>query len=133
MGNPAAKSPVFVTANYKLSFDALRQELADINAWILVVDTRGINVWCAAGKKTFSTDEVAFQVQRARLADVVSHRELILPQFAATGVASQALKKNAVSKVSSAPFGRPTSVNFSPTANWRTNPCDRSTLLWAIG
>lgn len=93
MGKPGAHSPVLVTANYKLSFDTLRRELADIDAWLLVVDTRGINVWCAAGKGTLSADEVAFQVLRARLAEIVSHRELILPQFAATGVASHALRK----------------------------------------
>lgn len=92
-GTPGPESPVIVTANYKLSFDALRQELAGIDAWILVVDTRGINVWCAAGKGTFSTEEVAFQVKATHLAEVVSHRELVLPQLAATGVAVYELKK----------------------------------------
>jgi len=58
-----------------------------------VVDTRGINVWCAAGKKTFSTEEVAYQVKKAHLEQLVSHRELILPQLAASGVAAQNLKK----------------------------------------
>lgn len=93
VGNPTAESSIFVTANYKLSFDFLRKELSGINAWILVVDTRGINVWCAAGKGSFSAAEVALQVQRARLSEIVSHRELILPQFAAPGVAAHELKK----------------------------------------
>ena len=92
-GAPGSESPVFVTANYKLSFDSLRRELAGLDAWILVVDTRGINVWCAAGKGTFSDDEIALQVKRTGLARIVSHRELILPQFAATGVAAYKLKK----------------------------------------
>ena len=82
-----------VTANYKLSFDSLRKELSDIDAWILVADTRGINVWCAAGKGTFSAEETSYQVLKTRLAEIVSHRELILPQFAATGVASHKLNK----------------------------------------
>jgi len=93
MGRPTAKSPVLVTANYKLSFDALRQELSALDAWILAVDTRGINVWCAAGKGTFSADEISRQVTRARLAEIVDHRELILPQFAAPGVAAHQLPK----------------------------------------
>lgn len=93
VGEPASASPVFVTANYKLSFDALRKELSGIDAWILVADTRGVNVWCAAGKKTFSGDEIARQVQKAHLAEIVSHRELILPQLAAPGVASYELNK----------------------------------------
>lgn len=93
VGDSAPVSPVFVTANYKLSFDALRKELHGIDAWILVADTRGINVWCAAGEKTFSADEIAFHVKKARLATIVSHRELILPQLAAPGVASHELNK----------------------------------------
>jgi len=93
VGSPSKESPIFVTANYKLSFDALRKELADMDAWILVTDTRGINVWCAAGKGTFSAEEIALQVQRAGLVKIVCHRELILPQFGATGVASHKLKK----------------------------------------
>jgi hypothetical protein len=94
VGNPGPESPVLVTANYKLSFDALRKELSGIDAWLLVVDTRGINVWCAAGKGTFSTAEVAYQVKSAGLDKIVSHREIILPQLAAVGVASLDLKKS---------------------------------------
>ncbi len=93
LGAADKDSPVLVTANYKLSFDALRRELAGQNAWILVIDTRGINVWCAAGKGTFSTEEVAYQVQRAQLDQVVSHRELLLPQLSASGVTAHELKK----------------------------------------
>ena len=54
-------SPVFVTANYTLSFDALRSSLPGIDGYILVLDTQGINVWCAAGKGTFGTDELVRQ------------------------------------------------------------------------
>jgi hypothetical protein len=92
VGRPTGDSPVLVTANYKLTFDALRSELAGLDLWILVVDTRGINVWCAAGKGTFSTEEVAYQVKQARLMEVVNHRELILPQCSAPGVAALKLK-----------------------------------------
>lgn len=92
VGRPTGDSPVLVTANYKLTFDTLRQELEGVDVWILVVDTRGINVWCAAGKGTFSTEEIAYQVQRARLTAVVNHRELILPQCGAPGVSALKLK-----------------------------------------
>ncbi len=92
MGSPGSQSPVLVTANYKLSFDALRFQLVGIDAWLLVLDTRGINVWCAAGKGTFSTEEVILSVKRFRVDEVVSHRELILPQLAAVGVAAHAIK-----------------------------------------
>ena len=93
VGNPGPGSPVLVTANYKLTFDALRRELGGLDAWILAADTRGINVWCAAGKGLFSTEEVVRRAATSRLAEVVSHRELILPQLSATGVAAYKVKK----------------------------------------
>ncbi len=92
LGKADSTSPVLVTANYKLSFDALRKELGGQNVWLLVIDTRGINVWCAAGKGTFSADEIAYQVKRAQLEKIVSHRELLLPQLSANGVAAHELK-----------------------------------------
>ncbi len=76
-----------------MSFDALRKELTGISVWVLVVDTRGINVWCAAGKKTFTAEEIAYQVRSAQLDKIVSHRQLILPQLSANGVAAHDLKK----------------------------------------
>jgi hypothetical protein len=87
IGSPDKKSPVLVTANYKLSFDSLRFSLDGLDAWLLVADTRGINVWCAAGKGTFSTGEIIHSVQQCGLAEMVEHRRLILPQLGATGVA----------------------------------------------
>ncbi len=93
VGNPGQDSPVLVTANYKLSFDTLRRELASLDAWILVVDTRGINVWCAAGKALFCTREVVRCVNQSMLKKVVRHNQLILPQLAATGVSAHQVKK----------------------------------------
>jgi hypothetical protein len=90
---PGPDSPVLVTANYKLSFDALRRNLGDVDAWIMVCDTRGINVWCAAGKGTFSSEEVADRAARSNLKQLVHHRRLILPQLAATGVSAQKVKQ----------------------------------------
>jgi acetyl-CoA decarbonylase/synthase complex subunit gamma len=86
LGEPGADSDVFVTANYKMSFDHLRRSLAGRNAWILVLNTQGINVWCAAGKGTFSTDELVARIADSGLAKVVSHSRIILPQLGAVGV-----------------------------------------------
>ena len=44
LGKPDSDSPVLVSANYKMSFDSLRKELKGTDAWILVLDTKGINV-----------------------------------------------------------------------------------------
>jgi hypothetical protein len=86
LGAPDDRSPVLVSANYKLSFDALRRELAGRNAWILVLDTRGINVWCAAGKGTFGTEELVRRIDAADLSFVVSHNVVVVPQLGAPGV-----------------------------------------------
>ncbi len=87
------KSPVLVTANYKMSFDRLRKALPGRNAWILVLDTKGINVWCAAGKGTFGTEELVARIGSSGLDRVVSHREVILPQLSAPGVAAHQVRK----------------------------------------
>jgi CO dehydrogenase/acetyl-CoA synthase gamma subunit (corrinoid Fe-S protein) len=88
VGNPGPDSAVLVSANYKMSFDRLRSALDGRDAWLLVLDTKGINVWCAAGKGTFGTDEVVRRVQATGLDRVVTHRTLILPQLGAPGVAA---------------------------------------------
>ncbi|MFQ6039143.1 MAG: mercury methylation corrinoid protein HgcA [Candidatus Aminicenantales bacterium] len=93
VGHPDARSPVLVTANYKMSFDRLRRELGGLDAWILVLNTHGVNVWCSAGKGTFGTEEVVRRVEKAELDKVVDHRTLILPQLSAPGVAAHEVKK----------------------------------------
>ncbi len=99
IGTPNPESPVLVTANYKLTLDTLRKELEQTDAWLLVLDTRGINVWCAAGKALFGTGEVINRVQQTGLARVVTHREIILPQLSATGVRARQVKKDSGFKV----------------------------------
>jgi acetyl-CoA decarbonylase/synthase complex subunit gamma len=93
IGDPTSESPVVVTANYKMSYDIVRQTLTRRNVWMLVLETFGINVWCAAGKGTFGTDELVRRIEGTGLAGVVSHRRLILPILGATGVAAHEVAK----------------------------------------
>lgn len=93
LGDPDEHAPVLVTANYKLSFDRLRESLPGRDAWILVLDTNGINVWCAAGKGTFGTEELVRRIESSGLVQIVSHRGLILPQLSGPGVAAFKAKK----------------------------------------
>jgi hypothetical protein len=94
LGRPDERDPVLVAANYKMSFDNLRGALAGRDAWILVLDTKGINVWCAAGKGTFGTKELLSRIKSSGLTRVISHRELILPQLGASGVAAHEVKRD---------------------------------------
>ena len=88
VGKPDSDSPVLVSANYKLTFDTLRKNLDDLNCWLIILDTKGVNVWCAAGKKTFGTDELVKRIKAVRLSEIVTHRKLILPQLGASGVSA---------------------------------------------
>ena len=94
LGNPSQESPVLVTANYKMSFDVLRSSLPNRNLWILALDTKGINVWCAAGKGTFGTEELHDRITSSGLKKIVSHRHVIVPQLGAPGVDGLAIIKH---------------------------------------
>ncbi|MDR2713508.1 MAG: acetyl-CoA synthase subunit gamma [Clostridiales bacterium] len=86
VGNPDEKSPVLVSANYKLTFDTLRRHLSGVDCWLLLLDTKGVNVWCAAGKGTFGTDELVERIKAVGLSEIVAHKKLYLPQLGAPGV-----------------------------------------------
>jgi ubiquinone/menaquinone biosynthesis C-methylase UbiE len=92
-GSPGPESPLFVTANFTLTFNLVRRALRGLDAYLLVIDTRGINVWCAAGGGKFSTREVALSHRAFRLAEVPHRRPAVLPQLAATGVATYKLRE----------------------------------------
>lgn len=93
IGTPDGDSPVLVTANYKLTFDHVRSRLTGRNLWLLILDTKGVNVWCAAGKGTFGTEEVIRRIKDVKLSEIVQHRTVILPQLGAPGVAAHEVRK----------------------------------------
>lgn len=103
LGTPDETSPVFVTANYKFSFDELRSHLQNLSAWILVLNTKGVNVWCAAGKGSFGTYELCKRIKEAKLSEKVSHRRLILPQLGAPGIKAHAVTLDTGFQVSYGP------------------------------
>jgi len=74
LGSPTPDSHVLVTANYKLTFDIIRNSLKGRDVWILVLDTKGVNVWCAAGKGTFGTEELVNRIAITKLSEIVNHR-----------------------------------------------------------
>jgi len=96
VGNPDENSPVLISANYKLSFDKLRSSLEDTNAYILVLDTNGINVWCAAGKGTFGTEELIARIKETDLGKLVRHRRIVAPQLGAPGIRAHVILKETV-------------------------------------
>jgi len=93
VGDPDENSPVLISANYKLTFDTLRKNLTGLDCWLLILDTKGVNVWCASGKGTFGTDELVKRIKAVGLSDIVKHRKLILPQLGASGVCAHEVTK----------------------------------------
>ncbi|MFO7850288.1 MAG: mercury methylation corrinoid protein HgcA [Spirochaetia bacterium] len=93
LGSPGPEDPVLVSANFKLTFDQLRGSLKGRKAWLLILDTKGINVWCAAGKGTFGTEELIRQIENSGLKMIISHRELILPQLGAPGIQAHEVRR----------------------------------------
>jgi NAD-dependent dihydropyrimidine dehydrogenase PreA subunit len=58
-----------------------------------VANSRGCNVWCAVGMNEFSDFDIIDAVNVAGLRDLVKHRRLILPVYAAPGIDVGAVKR----------------------------------------
>lgn len=86
IGRPNARSRVLVTGNFTLTVRRLERVLEGRDVWLLVCNSRGINVWCAAGGGHFTHHDVIGAVRASRLSERVEHRELVLPQLGATGI-----------------------------------------------
>jgi multisubunit Na+/H+ antiporter MnhG subunit len=104
IGHPGPESPVFVTSNYTLSFDSLRSSLKGLDGYILVLDTQGANVWTAARKGAFGTDELVNRIKATKLESIVRHKKLILPQLSAPGVNAFEVQKRSGFKVEYGPI-----------------------------
>jgi acetyl-CoA decarbonylase/synthase complex subunit gamma len=93
LGSPSPDDPVVVTCNYRMTYDIVRNALKGRAIWLLVLETHGVNVWCAAGKGTFGTGELVQRITASGLASVVNHRRLLLPMLGAPGVAAHEVTK----------------------------------------
>lgn len=87
IGRPTADDPVLVTGNFALTVHRLASAVrGKLNAWVLVVDSKGINVWCAAGGGFLHADAIVGALRRSGVGSVVNHHSLVLPQLCANGV-----------------------------------------------
>jgi ubiquinone/menaquinone biosynthesis C-methylase UbiE/NAD-dependent dihydropyrimidine dehydrogenase PreA subunit len=86
IGNPGRKSPVLVTSNYDLTVRRVCRALKSVDCYLLVAPAGGIDVWCAAGGGRFSIDSIISILKTSRVAELVDHRRLILPQLCANGI-----------------------------------------------
>ncbi len=99
IGNPDRNSPVFLTCNYHLTVERVKRVLKGIDAYLLVANSRGINVWCAATGGLFTNHNVISVLKVTGVEELVDHRNIMLPQLAATGVEADVIKKKTGWKV----------------------------------
>lgn len=93
VGHPGRDSPIFLTGNYDLTVRRLMRALRGIDAYVLVANSSGVNVWCAASGGHLGTHHVVTALKVARLETRVVHREIIVPQLAATGIEGKQVRR----------------------------------------
>jgi len=86
IGNPGRGAPVLLTGNFRLTVERVRRALEGIDAYLLVANSRGLNVWCAATGGHLTNHDVVSVLKTSGIAELVDHRQVILPQLAATGI-----------------------------------------------
>lgn len=99
IGNPDRDSPVLLTCNYHLTVERVKRALKGMDAYLLVANSRGINVWCAATGGLFTNHSVISVLKASGVEGLVDHRNVVLPQLAATGVEADVIGERAGWKV----------------------------------
>ena len=85
IGEPADMAPIFVTSNYRMTKIPVEQDLlgANLNCWLLVVDTEGIGIESAVAGGQFNAGGIAEAVKEFNVFSNVNHRVLVIPGMAA--------------------------------------------------
>ncbi|MFQ5889709.1 MAG: HgcAB-like fusion protein [Gemmatimonadota bacterium] len=99
IGDPGPTSPVFLTCNFWLTVERLKRALQGIDAYLLVANSRGVNVWCAATGGLLTNHDVVSVLKTSGIEDLVDHRQVILPQLAATGIEGRVIHRKTRWKV----------------------------------
>lgn len=86
IGSPGRDAPVLVTCNFDLTVRRVVKALQGLDCYLLVAPSHGINVWCSASGGLFNAHSVTSVIKTSRIAELVDHRTLILPQLSATGI-----------------------------------------------
>lgn len=93
VGNPTKESPVLLTCNFNLTVKRVLKAIKNLNCYLLVAPSRGINVWCGACGDDFNTDSVLSIIKTSKINNFVNHRTLILPQLSAPGIDPIVIKR----------------------------------------
>ncbi|MFX1571938.1 MAG: acetyl-CoA decarbonylase/synthase complex subunit gamma [Promethearchaeota archaeon] len=85
IGEPGDMAPIFVTSNYRMTKIPVEQDLrgANLDCWLLVVDSEGIGIESAVAGGQFNAGSIAEAVKEFDAFGKVNHRVLIIPGMAA--------------------------------------------------
>ena len=85
IGEPGDMAPIFVTSNYRLTKIPVEIDIkgANIDSWLLVVDSEGIGIESAVAGGQFNATAIAEAVKEYNAFDKVKHRILVIPGMAA--------------------------------------------------
>jgi NAD-dependent dihydropyrimidine dehydrogenase PreA subunit len=86
IGDPGRDAPVLLTCNFRLTVERVERALRGSDAFLLVANSRGVNVWCAATGGLLTNHDVISVLKTSGIEGLVDHRYVILPQLAATGI-----------------------------------------------
>ncbi len=93
IGNPGRNSPVFLTGNYCVTVERVKRvlEKSGIDCYLLIANSRGINVWCSAAGGHFTNHDVISALKTSGIERLVDHRRVVLPQLAAAGIEAKVI------------------------------------------
>jgi len=91
IGNPDETSPVLLTCNYHLTVERVKRALRETDVYLLVANSRGMNVWCAAAGGHLTIHDVISIIKTSGIEKIVTHRNIILPQLAAPGIEAKSI------------------------------------------
>ena len=94
VGNPDENSPVLLTCNFHLTILRLKKATRGLDYHLLVANSKGINVWCAATGDSLNNHSVISVIKTSGIEEKVNHKKIILPQLAAPGVETKVIQKS---------------------------------------
>jgi len=130
VGNPDDKSPVLATCNFYITVQRLLKALEGRDVWLLVAQSGGVNVWCAAGGDEFNTESIVSAVKTSGINKLVSHRELILPPLGGPGISASRVREKTGWKVRWGPVRDIDIPLYLDQGKRRTEAMKRVTYDW---
>jgi len=84
IGSPTPDSPLLLTCNFYMTFKQVVKALQGRHCWLLVEDTEGWNVWCAADARIFSAEKAAALMRAYDVNNLCNHKTIVVPRLGGT-------------------------------------------------